>query len=155
MDSIVWTECVERIVSYEILYYLYVVKKYRMSGGLFQSLGYTKTQRMAIFFLVCIWVRFTLAYLVHRFHERPIVKIMLGSAALISFIVNIRLMSSPVSSDVWWCRDIHALCAGLIFSSILLGYSSWCAPIMVVDTLIGILTAVTCIGLNISFCPVL
>ncbi len=124
-----------------------------MAGGYFESLGYSANQRLVLFSMVCIWVRFALAYIVYRFHANPYVKIGIGCAALAIFITNITLLCDPQSSQVWWCREIHALNAGLICSAILLGYSSWCAPIMVFDTLVGIMTAVALHGYVTGGCP--
>ena len=124
-----------------------------MAGGYFESHGYSANQRLLIFSMVCIWVRFALAYIVYRFHVNPYVKICIGCVALAIFITNISLLSDPHSSQVWWCREIHALNAGLLCCAILLGYSSWCAPIIVFDTLMGIMTAVALHGYAIEGCP--
>ena len=125
----------------------------KMSGGFFESLGYSSFQRLLLFCMICIWVRFAIAYFIYRFHTNPYVKICIGCVALLACIMNITLLCDPLSSQVWWCREIHLLNAGLMCSAILLGYSSLCAPIMVFDTLVGIMTAIVLHGYAIRGCP--
>lgn len=112
--------------------------------GVLQSLGATASQRAALFYGVCIWVRLAMAYGVYRFlriYPRPTILVVLVVAVMATMYNGYNALYS--TNDVWWCRGCHAVVAAVIAVLAVLAYLNIVPHVvlpwaMVADVLFGV-----------------
>jgi len=121
-------------------------------GGLFESLGYSETERFYLYFAVCIWVRLVMAYVISALvqEENDTGKIIVGCGAVIAMLTN---LNGILNDTVWWSRQTHFLFATGLFMSILFGRYHMAGPIVVADTMFGILHTIVHHGV-VPMCPI-
>lgn len=121
-------------------------------GGLFESLGYSETERFYLYFAVCIWVRLVMAYLISALvqKENNIGKIIVVCGAVIAMLTN---LNGILNQTVWWSRQAHFLFAAGVLMSILCGKHHMAGPIVVADTLFGIVHTLVHHGV-VPMCPI-
>lgn len=104
-------------------------------GGLFDSLGYSKTERFYLYFVVCIWIRLMMAIVTSRLVRNQMGSIIVGCFAALAMWVN---FNGIPDTTVWWSRRAHFLFATGVLLTILLGKQNFAGPIIVGDTVFGI-----------------
>lgn len=75
--------------------------------GFFESNGYTRKQKTALFFGGCIPVRLYITYLIYIHSDK---KNVLAAVSAITFIMSCVYMHKHVQNgnDVWWNRKVHS-----------------------------------------------
>jgi len=78
-------------------------------GGIFRNKGYTNVQLMLMFYLICVPLRLSIAYLVWKFGERVDMLGVVLVVGVMGIIMNMRAMMR--NEKVWWLREFHLLIA--------------------------------------------
>ena len=87
------------------------MKKCPFGNGMFKELHYSDIQRTLLFFGICIWIRFLMAYIAEHYYKHPV---FLWTAFTMSALVIYHL-SIRYENCVWWNRSFHKNIAILIF----------------------------------------
>lgn len=116
-------------------------------GGLFRNMKLSNKQLMLMFYLICVPLRLTLAYLVTQYGTRIDILYGLLIIAFISVIMNMRSLMNR-SSKVWWIREFHlyiGVVSVFVICGALLGtdngrevLSKVLGGILTVDVLVGV-----------------
>ncbi|CAM9236183.1 unnamed protein product [Ectocarpus sp. 8 AP-2014] len=104
--------------------------------------GFTATQRMHMFYMICVPIRLSLSALVYQFGSHPLVRSVAIISGLASYFFNSKKLRDARPNDVWWYRPVHML-SGVSVSILFIISSKPMLPsaILVADTLIGLATS--------------
>lgn len=85
-----------------------------MEGGIFKNLS--KTTRALLFYLICIWIRLGLVYIVYKYSKYNIIIYLL----MIISIIAIYLNYTKLNQKVWWNRKFHLIISFILLISTIL-----------------------------------
>jgi hypothetical protein len=82
------------------------------NGGGLAKMGYNPNQRRMFFYLICIWVRLFLAYLVFRNYNNKYLYYIIPIIAVYSLYLNVK--KDNKKNCVWWNRQFHIVISLII-----------------------------------------